>query len=64
MTQEIAEKIRAFESGKITTYQMRLECKRNRVRRDAYEQHAGVALLASPRQSTITRSDVMNLAHL
>jgi hypothetical protein len=46
--QEIADKIRLFEAGKISTYEFRLACKSNRVLRDAYEQYTGLALMASP----------------
>ena len=44
---EILNKIKQFESGQISTYQFRLACKNDRVLRDAYERHIGLAALAA-----------------
>ena len=45
---EIEKKIADFEAGKIPVYNFRLACKADRELRDAYEQHTGLAQLASP----------------
>jgi hypothetical protein len=45
---EIEKKIADFDAGKVPVYQFRLACKADRELRDAYEQHTGLAKLASP----------------
>jgi hypothetical protein len=42
---EFAKRIADFESGKISSYQFRLECKNNRELRDSYEAHIGLSQL-------------------
>jgi hypothetical protein len=44
---QIAQKIADYDAGRISTYEFRLACKANRELRDAFEQHTGLAQLAS-----------------